>query len=117
MQIEAWAATVITAAGIISTYLLTNKKQNADDRSESFKELEALKDEYKYRLEKVELQQMENTKQINNLVAQERDCQKTVGVLNERVNHLSKQNDQLLDILKNYDFRKSDPGAGTGQLN
>lgn len=112
MQWENWSGWLGWAASAVLAFVAW-KKQSSDDRSESFKELEALKNDYKDRLEKVERQQVDNTIKINQLMLQERDCQKTVGVLNDRVNHLSKQNDQLLDILKTYDFRKSGPENGT----
>lgn len=81
---EWWVPWVSTAGGIVLTWL-------AGRRSQSFKEMTALKEDYKTRLQTVEKrleavlhQQDANTKQIAELTTREAECQKTVQYLKQR---------------------------------
>lgn len=90
---EWWVPYFTAFIGVAVTWMLGR-------RSQSFKELEIVKNEYKERLAKVEAQQALNTEQIKELADKERNCQQVVSGLNFKVQHLERSNQELLNILK-----------------
>ena len=113
MQWQWWAGWVMMAFGAISGAFFAFKKYTSDDRSQSFIELEKVKNEYKDMVEELkkqidnlipkvhalEYQQAQNVMRIKDLEVSEKSCQ-------ERVTYVINQNNTLLDILKRFHDEK-----------